>query len=190
LKRGERDAGAEHQRALTALRTLAAARLASGGHGAPESTLRRVTTTLSALAATGGFDPDPPGALVADRDPPGFEAFAVGTPILVPAPKPDEKQPGAPTKRERDAAEAKRREQAELARKQAEAERQRREEELARKRAERQRLKTELSAAQTEAVTHQREVERLRYELGGAERNLEKARAIVTKLKEALAALE
>src|SRR5262245_14543192 len=73
LRQGEHDAGADHQRALTTLRTLAAATLESGGHAAPESTLRRVTTTLSAIAAAGGFVPDPPGALVADRDPPGFE---------------------------------------------------------------------------------------------------------------------
>src|SRR5215470_11597167 len=44
LRRGEHDAGAEHQRALTALRTLAATRLEGGGHAASESTLRRVTT--------------------------------------------------------------------------------------------------------------------------------------------------
>src|SRR5260221_7378534 len=66
LRRGELEAGAEHQRALSALRSLAVARLESGGHAAPESTLRRVTTTLSALAVAGGFDPDPPGALVRD----------------------------------------------------------------------------------------------------------------------------
>src|SRR5207245_1308588 len=61
LRQGELDAGADHQRALARLRALAAERLASAGHAAPESTLRRVTTTLSALAAAGGFDPDPPG---------------------------------------------------------------------------------------------------------------------------------
>jgi chromosome segregation ATPase len=33
-----------------------------------------VTTTLSALAATGGFAPDAPGTLRFDRDPPGFGA--------------------------------------------------------------------------------------------------------------------
>src|SRR5579859_2673358 len=78
LRRGEHDAASEHQRALSALRALTATLLTGAGHAAPESTLRRVTTTLAALAVTGGFEPDPPGALVADREPPGFEALALG----------------------------------------------------------------------------------------------------------------
>ncbi len=55
--------------ALATLRGRAATLLTESGHGATESTLRKVTTTLSALAANGGFDPDPPGALGADREP-------------------------------------------------------------------------------------------------------------------------
>jgi hypothetical protein len=205
LKKGEHEAGAEHQRALFALRELAAARLVRSGHAAPESTLRRVTTTLSALAVAGGFDPDPPGALVADRGPPGFEAFGIDTEIPVRGAKRDEKQhappflakPGekahdarAEARREREAVEAKRREQAVLERKRAAEEHQHLEEERARKRAERQRLTTALIAAQAEAATHQRDADRLRHELSGAERDLEKARRAVAKLKEALAALE
>jgi len=171
VKTGEHDAGAAHRQALSALRALGAARLVSGGHAAAEPTLRRVTMTLSALAATGSFEPDPAGALVADRDPPGFEAFGVAA----------ERKPQP---------EAKSREQAAAERKRAEVERQRLEEERARKHAERQRLKAALSAAQTDAATHQRETERLRHELGGAEAKLEKARSTVTKLKDALAALD
>ncbi len=185
LKKGERDAGDAHRQALTSLRALAAARLVGGGHAAAESTLRRVTMTLSALAATGGFEPDPPGALVADRDPPGFEALGFGGQEPVGA-----AEAHVEPRREHDDTAAKRREQAELERKRAAAERQRLEEERARKHAERQRLKTALSVAQTEAVAAHREVERLRYELVGAEAKLEKAQGAVTKLKEALAALD
>src|SRR5262245_25901473 len=70
LRGGEIAAASSDRDALAKLRARAAAVLVAGGHGAAEATLRRVTATLSALAASGGFDPDPPGALIADRDPP------------------------------------------------------------------------------------------------------------------------
>lgn len=60
--------------AIAALKARAASLLVEAGHAAQEATLRRVTTTLSALAAAGGFEPDLPGMLRADRDPPGFDA--------------------------------------------------------------------------------------------------------------------
>jgi hypothetical protein len=73
VRGGDLAASSTHRDALAKLRTRAAALLG----GAPaESVLRRVATTLSALAAIGSFDPDRPGALTADRDPPGFEALA------------------------------------------------------------------------------------------------------------------
>jgi hypothetical protein len=184
LRRGEHDAGAEHQRALSALRQLAASRLASAGHAAPESTLRRVTTTLSAVAVAGGFDPDPAGALVADRDPPGFDALALSTSTS--APQRDEAMD-----RDKSA-----REQAKLERERAEqeqkrlAEQRRRDEERARKRAERERLEAAVIAAQAEAAGHQRDAERLRRELNAAENKLEKSMAALARLKEALEALE
>lgn len=62
--------------ALAALGKRAAAVLREAGYGPTASTLRRVTGTLAAVAAAGGFDPDPPGALAGDRDPPGFDALA------------------------------------------------------------------------------------------------------------------
>jgi hypothetical protein len=61
--------------ALAVLRERAAAVLRAEGQAATEATLRRVATTLSALAAAGSFAPDVPGRLVADRDPPGFETM-------------------------------------------------------------------------------------------------------------------
>ncbi len=90
VRGGDLAASGAHREALAKLRARAAALLG----GAPaESVLRRVATTLSAVAANGGFDPDPPGALIADRDPPGFEAlagFAAAEPAPTPAPAVDD----------------------------------------------------------------------------------------------------
>lgn len=77
LREGELAAQGAHREAIARLRQRAAAILADAGHGASEATLRRVTTTLAAVAAAGGFDPDPPGALAADREAPGFEAAGI-----------------------------------------------------------------------------------------------------------------
>jgi hypothetical protein len=78
LRVGDQAATAERRDAIAALKSRAAALLVDGGHAVNEATLRRVTTTLAALAATGGFEPDAPGALAADRDPPGFDAAGFG----------------------------------------------------------------------------------------------------------------
>lgn len=75
VKQGELEATASHRAALNTLRDRATEVLTEAGHAAAEATLRRVTTTLSALAASGGFAPDPNGALREDRDPPGFEVL-------------------------------------------------------------------------------------------------------------------
>ncbi|HTM19701.1 MAG TPA: hypothetical protein VL172_04310, partial [Kofleriaceae bacterium] len=40
-----------------------------------------------ALSAIGSFDPDPPGALAADRDPPGFEVLTGKVTSSLPAPR-------------------------------------------------------------------------------------------------------
>jgi hypothetical protein len=88
LRLGDLAASREHRDATTALRARAASLLSEGGHGAADATLRRVTTTLSALAANGGFDPDQPGALAADRDPPGFGAAGFDALSAPPPPKP------------------------------------------------------------------------------------------------------
>ena len=77
LKRGELAATAAHRQALAELNARAKTLLDEAGHASNEATLCRVTATLSALAAT-GFDPDPPGALSGDRDPPGFDCFELG----------------------------------------------------------------------------------------------------------------
>ncbi|MEO7730208.1 MAG: hypothetical protein ABIY55_04490, partial [Kofleriaceae bacterium] len=86
LRDGQLDAMAAHREAIAKLRAHAAKVLADADHGANEATLRRVTQTLSALAATGGWEPDLPGALSADRDPPGFAAIGVSNVLAFPAP--------------------------------------------------------------------------------------------------------
>jgi hypothetical protein len=67
--------------ALAELSKDAAATLRDAGHPASPDTMRRITTTLEALA-TYGDQPDAPhpGRLTSDVDPPGFEALAALVP--------------------------------------------------------------------------------------------------------------
>ena len=77
--RGPLDARRE---ALTELTKLAAEVLREAGHPASPDMMRRIMTTLEALATYGNHSGAPPaGRLTADIDPPGFEALAA----LVPA---------------------------------------------------------------------------------------------------------
>lgn len=77
LRQGDLKASAAHREVIARLRQRAATLLQDAGHAPTEATLRRVSTTLSAIAVANGFDPDPPGALAEDRDPPGFAAFGL-----------------------------------------------------------------------------------------------------------------
>lgn len=86
LRAGDREAGAQHRKALAALRHRAAGLLRAGGHGVSEVTLRRVGATLAAIAAHDGFEPDPPGALEKDRDAPGFDGIVAPPETRAPAP--------------------------------------------------------------------------------------------------------
>jgi hypothetical protein len=88
LRAGDQAGAADRRDAVAALKARAAALLVEGGHAVNEATLRRVTTTLSALAAAGGFDPEAPGALAADRAPPGFDAAGLGAAFGGGAPAP------------------------------------------------------------------------------------------------------
>lgn len=74
LRDGDLSANAAHRDALAKLRTRASSMLSDAGHPPTETTLRRVTQTITAIAATGSWEPDAPGTLTADRDPPGFDA--------------------------------------------------------------------------------------------------------------------
>ena len=86
MRKGDLSVTAAHRESLTKLLAHAEKVLTAAGNAAGPATLRRVGTTLSALAARGGFEPEPAGALTDDRDPPGFEA--AGIPALVVAPLP------------------------------------------------------------------------------------------------------
>ena len=67
--------------ALAELAKQAAAILRDGGHPPTPDTMRRITTTLEALATYGETPGAPsPGRLTADVDPPGFEALAALVP--------------------------------------------------------------------------------------------------------------
>jgi hypothetical protein len=85
---GDLGAAALHRDVLADLRGKAAEVLTADGNAAAEPTLRRITQTLQGLAASGGFEPDAPGQLTADRDPPGFEALAGLVGAAVPRPPP------------------------------------------------------------------------------------------------------
>ena len=120
LRDGDLGGAAAHRETIAKLRQRASAILTEAGNAATEATLRRVTTTLSAIAATGGFDPDPPGALGDDRDPPGFEALGIGAALAAVAPSRAAEKPKAKAAAKADddeddeAADKKRREQVEL----------------------------------------------------------------------------
>ena len=170
VKAGERDAGKQHRQLLTELRDRAAKLLKAGGNAATETTLRRVATTLSAVAATSGFAPDPPGALGADRDPPGFETFA-GTTAPPKTAVADEALDHATRRR-------------------AEAEQKRAEEEERRWRiAERERLSVTLREAQELYSAQQSDATRLRSELELAEQSLRHTKALLAEIEAKLAAL-
>ncbi len=99
LRAGDQTAAADRRDTVAALKARAASILVQAGHAVNEATLRRVSTTLSALAAAGGFEPDPPGALSGDRDPPGFDAAGLagfGQGAASPAPVPSPPAPRAP----------------------------------------------------------------------------------------------
>jgi hypothetical protein len=183
VRKGDREATAAYREALGMLRKKAAAILQKAGHGANETILRRVTTTLTALAATGGFDPDPPGTLSADRDPPGFETVE-SRPVAAKRPAPAlRKVPASKDAR----ADAKARAAAEAA---ARADRERREAEAARRRAERHRVETKLRTAQADAAKRDRGIERARRELADAEAAAADVRERIARLERDLRALE
>ncbi|MBA3392215.1 MAG: hypothetical protein H0T89_06205 [Deltaproteobacteria bacterium] len=218
LRAGQLEASGPHRAAIAKLRARAATILADAGHAATEATLRRVTTTLSALAAAGSFEPDLPGALAADRDPPGFEAVGIPTPVTEddaagdgdddddaekraakrktsaahPAGRAsnDNTNDGAATTK-RELSEARRREQTEAKRAEAEAatERKRAEQAEAKRLAEQRQLESALRTAQLDLDRRTKEHDRLRKAAEDAERAVEKARTVVAELESQLASL-
>ena len=194
LRGGDLSATGEHRDAIAKLRARAQQILTEAGHAATESTLRRVTQTLSALAATGGFDPDPEGALSADRDPPGFEAVGISAPRApamierhtkkADAPEPKAK-PAKAAKSERDEeAEAEKRAQAEAA-----AERRKKEQAEAKRLSELRGVETALGGAKSELERKQKELDRLEKAVEQARGVVEKAQAAVDEFEAKLAEL-
>ncbi len=183
VKVGDREASKAHRERLGQLREHAARLLQEAGNAATEPTLRRVATTLSAIAAQGGFEPDAPGALSSDRDPPGFESLGAGFVAARSEPaRPKEETASAPNAAEERRAEAERR--------RSEAEARRAEEEAQqRRKAERERLSTALKDAQTAKAAQQRKVARLREELESAEQGLQESKALLARLEAELASL-
>lgn len=86
VRDGDRDGLDDQRAALARLRTRAVKVLEGDGHAASPATIQRVATTLQALSAIGTWDPDEPGRLVADRDPPGFDVM-MGAAIEAMAPR-------------------------------------------------------------------------------------------------------
>jgi hypothetical protein len=162
LRTGDLSAQAAHRDALADLRARGARFLADAGHAVAEPTLRRVTSTLSALAAAGGFEPDLPGALVEDRDAPGFEAAG-----LVAGPRASDLEARPEPQ---DDEQAKRRE----------------EEENKRRREQRHRLEAALRTATGEVNTRERAVREAEQQLERAQRELEEARRAVRDLEDRL----
>jgi hypothetical protein len=205
LRKGDLHATGAHREAIAKLRARAARMLADAGHGATEGTLRKVTQTLAALAASGTWGDDPAGAISTDRDPPGFEAIGIGNvaaddqePVPAkhePRPKHEPKakhaagddRPSrdelAEARKKKDAAEAAERER-------AAAERKKLEEARARIKAEKHRLETALRTAKGEMATRAREVEKLRTQLADAEDTLAQAEAVAEDLQAKLDELD
>jgi hypothetical protein len=203
LRRGEPGGAVAHRDAIAGLRAHAAQLLDEAGHAASEATLRRVTQTLSALAAAGGWAPDPPGALSADRDPPGFEAIGINNIIPFPV------QPRAPAaahhaahdagdaeaaaahhRREADEARLHREREAAAARAEAGAALRRAEAERARAAAERHRVEAALRTARGDVAQREREVVKLERDLAYARDLVEQARQVVVGLEQRLAQLD
>jgi hypothetical protein len=178
------DETAAHRDVISTLRNHAATLLSDAGKSANESTLRRVTTTLSALAATGSFEPDPPGALKGDRDPPGFDLAGLSPRKLG---KGQREKAGAKAKlaeNKREARAAERRAKAEAA-----AEHRRVEREKKQRRAERERLERKLRIAKGVFEARKEESLRLKQELAEAEEAIEGARGVVREIEKELTKL-
>lgn len=153
MRGGDLGATPAHREALNTLRARAAKVLTDAGNAANEATLRRVATTLSALAAHGGFGPEAAGALTDDRDPPGFDALgAVPAPPPLPPAPPAPRAEGPAVPAADDSAERAAAAEAERQRIMAAEARQRRDVELNKARAEVDRLAAELGRLQRQAL--------------------------------------
>ena len=201
LRRGDVSATRTYHDAIAKLRERAVTILTEGGYGASGATVRRVSITLAAIAAAGGFHPDPPGALATDRDPPGFEAVDVSAeafarePAVAPTP---DSSTSARSRRDGHAGEhtqasaaarlaAVREQRREAAR--SAAEERRRERERTRLRDERRRVEKALRAATTEVGTRERALAALEKRREAAVKAVGDAREAMQELERKLANL-
>lgn len=188
LRKGDMKASAAHRDAIAKLRARASAILKDAGHAPTEGTLRRVTTTLSALAVS-GWEPDEPGTLSEDRDPPGFAAFGVGpdtdeTPVKHVAKLPHKAHP-----KKHDGHDEL--EQQRAAKRAAEQEEKRRAEaERKRIAAERHRVEAALRTAKAELRDREHTVKQQEKQLEAARDAVDDAQKIVDGLTEKLESLE
>jgi len=187
VRAGKAPAGGAHRQAVSKLTARAKQLLEAHEHGSNEATLRRITMTLSALAAAGNWNPEQPGMLSKDLDPPGFEAFGMTTVLpSKPASKPEPAAPALPSKASKRAeAEAKAQEEAEakqareLERAAEAAEKKRLAEQRIKHAAEKLTLESALRAAKTALTGHEHERDRAAKALKAAEHEVERARAKV-----------
>ncbi|HEY3254925.1 MAG TPA: hypothetical protein VGJ91_13285 [Polyangiaceae bacterium] len=188
LRKGELSASPAHRKVLASLGARAQQLLSEAGHSANDATLRRVAMTLSGLAAVGSFEPDAPGALSKDRDPPGFEAFGIASssdePVesepAVANPVSETALPERKRQAEAEAAERKRQAEAEAAERKREAEAQ------AKRQAQRKKWESELREAKAGLAEREHERDRIKKQLATAESEVERARAAVVAAQTAL----
>lgn len=183
LRKGQLAASGEHRDAIAKLRKRATAILEDAGNNANEATLRRITTTLSAIAASGSFEPDAPGTLSTDRDPPGFEA------IGIPSEPPDHHARPAPKKRPEKSGKdelAELRDKREAQREREQAEKKAAEEAKKRKAADKHRLEAALRQAKLDLHDRERDVKQLEKELRAATDKMERAQERVDEIEKAI----
>jgi hypothetical protein len=193
LRSGDLSASHAHRDALVQMRVHAEKVLAEGGHAATEATFRRIMTNLSALAALGSFDPDPPGALSGDREPPGFDVVgmvasegerrATGPAALPKASERARPKVDKDKDKEKEARARQERERLEQERRKKE------EEERERKRVEQKRLEDALRKAKADLAKNAEEAKSLREQLAVAEKRVEQGRAEIADIESKLRGL-
>ena len=196
VRAGKAHASGAHRQAVSKLSARAKQLLAEHEHAASEATLRRITMTLSALAAAGKWEPEKPGMLSKDLDPPGFEAFGrVAESEPEPARKTEHSAPAKPAKHEAPAAPSKADRHAEAKAKahaeehaKRERERERAAEAAEKKRlaeermqhaAKKEKLASAVRAAKTALTTLEQERDRVAKALKAAEHEVERAQSKV-----------
>jgi hypothetical protein len=201
VRAGKAPASGAHRQAVSKLTARAKQALEAHEHGSNEATLRRITMTLSALAAAGSWEPEQPGMLAKDLDPPGFEAFGISTDApskVLPGSgaEPKARAPVAPVTQSKASkradeelkarAEAEAKRARELEREAAAAEKKRLAERRIQHAAQKLELESALRAAKTALAAQEHERARVEKALHAAAREVERARAKVEQAEAAL----